>query len=153
MDSFGVFNVSASALSAQRQRMNVIASNLANAHSTRTTEGGPYRRQDVVFTTEAISSRDAGLEGVKVDSIVRDDSPFKTVYDPGHPDADKDGFLAVPNVNVIEEMVNMMMASRAYEASVTSFNLSKSMFLKTLELGKVEELRLADLRLYRGGRK
>lgn len=137
MDSFGVFNVSASALSAQRQRMNVIASNLANAHSTRTTEGGPYRRQDVVFTTESISSRDAGLEGVKVDSIVRDDSPFKTVYDPGHPDADKDGFLAVPNVNVIEEMVNMMMASRAYEASVTSFNLSKSMFLKTLELGKV----------------
>jgi len=137
MDSFGVFHVSASALAAQRQRMNVIASNLANAHSTRTTEGGPYRRQDVVFTTEPLSSGEAGLEGVKVDNIVRDDSPFKMVYDPGHPDAGQDGFVAMPNVNVIEEMVNMMMASRAYEASVTSFNLSKTMFLKTLELGKV----------------
>jgi len=137
MDSFGVFNVSASALSAQRQRMNVIASNLANAHSTRTAEGGPYRRQDVVFTTEPVTAGEAGLDGVKVDSIVRDDSPFTTVYDPGHPDANQDGFVAMPNVNVIEEMVNMMMASRAYEASVTSFNLSKTMFLKTLELGKV----------------
>ena len=137
MDSFGVFNVSASALSAQRQRMNVIASNLANAHSTRTAEGGPYRRQDVVFTTEPVTAGETGLDGVKVDGIVRDDSPFATVYDPGHPDANQDGFVAIPNVNVIEEMVNMMMASRAYEASVTSFNLSKSMFLKTLELGKV----------------
>ncbi|NTW58358.1 MAG: flagellar basal body rod protein FlgC [Nitrospirae bacterium] len=137
MDSFGVFHVSASALSAQRQRMNVIASNLANAHSTRTAEGGPYRRQDVVFTTDSQPAGEAGLAGVKVDSIVRDNSPFSTVYDPGHPDADQDGFVAMPNVNVIEEMVNMMMASRAYEASVTSFNLSKTMFLKTLELGKV----------------
>jgi len=137
MDSFGVFNVSASALAAQRQRMNVIASNLANAHSTRTAEGGPYRRQDVVFTTDPVTPGAAGLDGVKVNSIVRDDSPFTTVYDPGHPDADQDGFVAMPNVNVIEEMVNMMMASRAYEASVTSFNLSKTMFLKTLELGKV----------------
>jgi flagellar basal-body rod protein FlgC len=137
MDSFGVFSVSASALSAQRQRMNVIASNLANAHSTRTTEGGPYRRQDVVFTTDPVTAGEAGLDGVKVNSIVRDESPFSTIYDPGHPDADQDGFVAMPNVNVIEEMVNMMMASRAYEASVTSFNLSKTMFQKTLELGKV----------------
>jgi flagellar basal-body rod protein FlgC len=137
MDSFGVFSISASALAAQRQRMNVIASNLANAHSTRTAEGGPYRRQDVVFSTEPAADGTAGLDGVKVDSIVRDDSPFTTVYDPGHPDADQEGFVAMPNVNVIEEMVNMMMASRAYEASVTSFNLSKTMFLKTMELGKV----------------
>jgi len=137
MDSFGVFNVSASALSAQRQRMNIIASNLANAHSTRTAEGGPYRRQDLVFTTDPVVAGKSGLDGVKVDSLVRDDSPFTSVFDPGHPDADQDGFVAMPNVNVIEEMVNMMMASRAYEASVTSFNLSKSMFLKTLELGKV----------------
>ena len=137
MDSFGVFHVSASALSAQRQRMNVIASNLANAHSTRTAEGGPYRRQDVVFTTESVEPTPSGLEGVKVSSIVRDESPFKMVYDPGHPDADQDGFVAMPNVNIIEEMVNMMMASRAYEASVSTFNISKSMFMKTLELGKV----------------
>jgi flagellar basal-body rod protein FlgC len=137
MDAFGVFHVSASALAAQRQRMNTIASNLANAHSTRTAEGGPYKRQDVVFTTDLQGVGTAGLEGVKVSGIVRDESPFKMVYDPGHPDADKDGFVATPNVNIIEEMVNMMMASRAYEASVTAFNMSKAMFMKTLELGNV----------------
>jgi flagellar basal-body rod protein FlgC len=137
MDSFGVFSVSASALAAQRQRMNVIASNMANAHSTSSAEGGPYRRQDVVFTTDPISSGQEGLTGVKVSSIVKDDSPFKMVYDPSHPDADKDGFVAMPNVNIIEEMVNMMMASRAYEASVSAFNMSKAMFTKTLELGSV----------------
>ena len=137
MDSFGVFQVSASALAAQRQRMNTIASNMANAQSTRTAEGGPYRRQDVVFSTDPQPDSSAGLEGVKVSSIVRDESPFKMIYDPGHPDADKDGYVAMPNVNVIEEMVNMMMASRAYEASVATFNISKSMFTKTLELGRV----------------
>jgi flagellar basal-body rod protein FlgC len=117
--------------------MNTIASNIANAHSTRTAEGGPYKRQDVVFTTDSQGSGPTGLEGVKVSGIVRDESPFKMIYDPGHPDADKDGFVATPNVNIIEEMVNMMMASRAYEASVTAFNLSKAMFMKTLELGNV----------------
>lgn len=137
MDSFGVFRVSASALAAQRQRMNTIASNMANAQSTRTAEGGPYRRQDVIFTTDLAEAGQSGLEGVKVSGIVRDDSPFKMVYDPGHPDADADGFVSMPNVNVIEEMVNMMMASRAYEASVSAFNMSKSMFLKTLELGRL----------------
>ena len=137
MESFGVFQVSASALAAQRQRMNTIASNMANAQSTRTAEGGPYRRQDVVFTTDAEGSGQTGLSGVKVSGIVRDESPFKMIYDPGHPDADKDGFVATPNVSIIEEMVNMMMASRAYEASVTAFNLSKSMYIKTLELGNV----------------
>jgi flagellar basal-body rod protein FlgC len=138
MDSFGVFSVSASALAAQRQRMNTIASNMANAHSTRTSEGGPYRRQDVVFTTDPMTAgQQGGLEGVKVTGIVRDESPFKMVYEPGHPDANSDGFVAMPNVNVIEEMVNMMMASRAYEASISAFNISKSMFLKTMELGRV----------------
>jgi len=137
MDSFGVFHVSASALAAQRQRMNVIASNLANAQSTRSAEGGPYRRQDAVFTTENLDGGQAGLDGVKVTAMVRDESPFKMIYDPGHPDANADGFLAMPNVNVIEEMVNMMMASRAYEASVSAFNMSKAMFAKTLEMGKV----------------
>jgi flagellar basal-body rod protein FlgC len=137
MDSFGVFNVSASALAAQRQRMNVIASNMANAHSTRTAEGGPYRRQDVVFTTDPREESSQGLTGVKVSGIVKDESPFKMLYDPGHPDADKDGFVSTPNVNIIEEMVNMMMASRAYEASVSAFNMSKAMFTKSLELGSV----------------
>jgi flagellar basal-body rod protein FlgC len=136
MDSFGVFRVSASALAAQRQRMNVIASNMANAHSTRTAEGGPYRRKDVVFSAEPEKSTVNGLEGVKVSDVVADATPPKMIYDPGHPDADKNGFVAMPNVNVIEEMVNMMMASRAYEASVSAFNMSKSNFMSTLNLLK-----------------
>ena len=136
MESNSIFSVSASALAAQRQRMNTIASNMANAQSTRTAEGGPYRRQDVVFATQLEEASQPGLQGVKVSGIVRDESPFKMVYDPGHPDADKDGLVAMPNVNVIEEMVNMMMASRAYEASVSTFVMSKTMFMKTLELGR-----------------
>jgi len=136
MDSFGVFQVSASALAAQRQRMNVIASNMANAHSTRTAEGGPYKRRDVVFSAEPEKSNTEGLEGVKVSEVVVDSTPPKMIYDPGHPDADKNGFVAMPNVNVIEEMVNMMMASRAYEASVAAFNMSKSNLMRTLDLLK-----------------
>jgi flagellar basal-body rod protein FlgC len=137
MDSFGAFKVSASALAAERQRMNVIASNMANAHTTRTAEGGPYRRQDVLFTTDPIGTDEDAVTGVKVTGIVKDESPFKTVFDPGHPDADKDGYVSMPNVSIIEEMVNMMMASRAYEASISAFNMSKAMFLKTMELGNV----------------
>lgn len=137
MDSFGVFRVSASALAAQRERMNVIASNMANAQSTRTEQGGPYARKDVIFSTEEMGGNPAPLQGVSVSGVVADSSPFNMVFDPGHPDADKDGFVAMPNVNVIEEMVNMMMASRAYEASVSAFNISKSMFMKSLELGRV----------------
>jgi flagellar basal-body rod protein FlgC len=136
MNSFNVFTVSASALEAQKQRMNVIASNMANVHSTRTDEGGPYRRKDVLFSAEAVQSDPDTLAGVKVVDIVADSTPFRTVYDPGHPDADKEGYVSMPNINIIEEMVNMMMASRAYEASVSAFNMSKTMFLKTLELGR-----------------
>ena len=136
MNSFNVFTVSASALEAQKQRMNVIASNMANVHSTKTDEGGPYRRKDVLFSAEAVQSDPDTLAGVKVVDIVADSTPFRTVYDPGHPDADKEGYVSMPNINIIEEMVNMMMASRAYEASVSAFNMSKTMFLKTLELGR-----------------
>jgi flagellar basal-body rod protein FlgC len=136
MNSFNVFTVSASALEAQKQRMNVIASNMANVHSTRTDEGGPYRRKDVLFSAAAVQSDPNTLAGVKVVDIVADSTPFRTVYDPGHPDADKEGYVSMPNINIIEEMVNMMMASRAYEASVSAFNMSKTMFLKTLELGR-----------------
>lgn len=137
MNSFIVFEISASALGAQGQRMNVIASNMANAHSTRTQEGGPYRRKDVVFSSVVLDSYPGEFKGVKVVDIATDNTPFKTVYDPGHPDADKDGHVAMPNINIIEEMVNMMMASRAYEASVSTFNMSKAMFMKTLELGRL----------------
>lgn len=138
MNSFSVFEVSASALNAQRQRMNVIASNMANVHSTRTEEGGPYRRKDVIFSAVSFQSNpDSHLIGVKVTEIVPDISPFKKIYDPGHPDADKDGYVMMPNVNSVEEMVNMMMAFRAYEASVSAFNTSKMLVMKTLELGRV----------------
>lgn len=137
MNSFGVFKISASALAAQRERMNVIASNLANAHSTRSEEGGPYTRKDVMFAAEPMGPDGSALAGVKVTGVVKDSSPYNMVYDPGHPDADAEGFVAMPNVNVIEEMVNMMMAFRAYESSVTAFNTSKAMFQKTLELGRV----------------
>jgi len=136
MNSFTVLEVSASALDAQRQRMNVIASNMANVQSTRTEEGGPYKRKDVVFSAAMLESNPVELEGVNVVEIATDNTPPKVVYDPGHPDADKDGFVAMPNINIIEEMVNMMMAFRAYEASVSTFNMTKSMFMKTLELGR-----------------
>jgi|Deesub1362A_J573_1020465.scaffolds.fasta_scaffold00398_9 flagellar basal-body rod protein FlgC len=137
MDSFGVFKISASALEAQRKRMNIIASNLANVHSTKTEAGGPYRRKDVVFTTERVGSNPGdGLEGVRVAAVVEDKRPPKVVYDPSHPDADENGYVKLPNINVIEEMVNMMMAVRAYEANVATFNMSKGMLRRTLDLGR-----------------
>ena len=137
MNSFDVLKISGSALEAQRRRMNVIASNLANAQSTRTEEGGPYKRQDVVFTSSAVASDPVELKGVQVAEVVPDGTPPRMVYDPGHPDADQEGFVAMPNINSMEEMVNMMMAFRAYEASVATFNTAKAMMLKTLELGRV----------------
>jgi flagellar basal-body rod protein FlgC len=136
MNTFVVFRVIASALDAQRQRMNVIASNMANVNSTRTEEGGPYKRKDVVFSTLTLEQNPVKLDGVQVVDIAKDNTPFKMVYDPAHPDADKDGYVAMPNVNIIEEMVNMMMALRTYEASVSAFNISKTMFMKTLEIGR-----------------
>ncbi len=137
MDYFGVFKTSASALFAQRQRMNVLASNLANIHTTRTEEGGPYKRKDVIFQSMLIEPNDAdGPEGVQVAKIVEDQSPPVMVYDPAHPDANGEGYVAMPNVNSMEEMVNMMTAVRSYEANVAAFNISKGMFLKALELGR-----------------
>jgi len=132
-----IFKVSASALEAQRVRMNTIASNMANAQTTKTEKGGPYVRKDVVFETVKIKNNpDSILEGVKVVQVVEDKRPPIMVYDPSHPDADENGYVAMPNINVIEEMVNMMMALRAYEANVKAFNISKSMYQKALELGR-----------------
>ncbi len=137
MDLFAVFRVSASALEAQRTRMNTIASNLANIHTTRSEAGGPYRKKDVVFSSAPVDpGASSGLEGVKVAEILESPEPFKKIYDPAHPDADPDGFVVLPNINVMEEMVNMMMALRAYEANVTTFNMSKTLFLKALEIGR-----------------
>jgi flagellar basal-body rod protein FlgC len=132
-----IFKVSASALEAQRVRMNTIASNMANAHTTRTAAGGPYVRKDVVFAATPVSSDfSEKLEGVKISEVVEDNKPPLTVYDPGHPDADEKGYVSMPDINVIEEMVNMMMALRAYEANVRAFNMSKGMYQKALELGR-----------------
>ena len=144
MDFFSSMDISSSAMSAERVRMNLISGNLANANSTRTAEGGPYKRRDPVFTAEPVSEpfdaaldRSAqGLQGVKVTDIVEDQSAPRLQYDPTHPDANAQGYVAFPNVNVIEEMADMITATRAYEANVTAVQAAKSMALKTLELGR-----------------
>jgi len=145
MELGNALSISASGLDAQRIRMNVIASNLANISSTRTPSGGPYRKRDVVFssappdgTFKGIFSLEMGEDGSGVDvvSIVEDMRPFKKVFDPTHPDADETGYLQLPNVNTMEEMVNMISASRSYEANITALNTTKNMALKALEIGR-----------------
>ncbi|MCL4493000.1 MAG: flagellar basal body rod protein FlgC [Nitrospirae bacterium] len=132
-DMFMPLKVSATALEAQKIRMNTIASNIANVNSTKTPGGGPYRRKDVVFESFLF---DESSIGVDIPKIVEDQRAFKTVYEPGHPDADKDGYVSYPNINTIEEMVNLMAAARAYEANLTLMGSYKDMFMKTLDLMK-----------------
>lgn len=145
MDFFSSMNVSSSALAAERTRMNLISSNLANANATRTPEGGPYKRKDAVFTATPVeSSFNRALDGatakqvhkVEVSEIVEDKNPPRLQYDPGHPDANSQGYVAMPNVNVVEEMADMIGATRAYEANVTAVQAAKSMAMKTLEIGR-----------------
>ncbi len=144
MDFFTAMDVSSSAMSAERTRMNLISGNLANANSTRTAEGGPYKRKDAVFTAtplnesfnNTLNRAGKGLTTVAVSAIVEDSSPPRIQYDPSHPDADLNGNVALPNVNVIEEMADMISATRAYEANVTAAQAAKSMAMKTLELGR-----------------
>jgi flagellar basal-body rod protein FlgC len=133
-DLFLPLKVSATGLEAQKIRLNVIASNLSNINSTRTPEGGPYRRKDVIFISYMY---DQISYGVDVYKIVEDQRPFRIVFEPGHPDADKDGYVRYPNVNPMEEMINMISASRAYEANLTMINSYKEMFLRTIDLLKV----------------
>lgn len=134
-------SASASALNAERARIEVAVSNLANAESTRGADGQPYRRRDVVLASternpfEAALGQ-AGATGVEVAAIVEDQSPFRRRYDPSHPDADKDGFVALPNVDTPEEMVNMLSASRAYQANLTAIGLIREMVQKALDLGR-----------------
>ena len=119
--SLGALNISASGLGAERLRMEVVANNIANASVTRTPEGGPYRRRDVVFETvlSGVEGNDTpGLGGVRVAGMVSDQSELPRVFSPGHPDADADGFVSMPNVNLPIEMVNLITASRAYEANL-----------------------------------
>ena len=145
MDVTGTMAISASALRAERLRLDVIASNLANATTTRTAEGGPYRRRNVVFaaqplesdfaaTLEALSEEGA-REGVAVAEVVEDPTPPRLVFDPGHPDANAEGYVAYPNVNPVAEMVDLMAATRAYEANVQAVNATKRMAEAALSIG------------------
>ena len=143
MDFFSAMDISASALTAERTRMNLISSNLANVNSTRTAEGGPYRRKDAVFTAApapgsfgAALGRASDARRVEVSQINEDQNPPRQQYEPTHPDADAAGYVAYPNVNVVEEMADMISASRSYEANVTAAQAAKSMALKTLDLGR-----------------
>jgi flagellar basal-body rod protein FlgC len=141
MDVSSTLAISSSALQAQRLRMDVIAANLANAQSTRTPEGGPYKRRDVVLEATPGGSFDdvLGAEGggaVRVARVVEDDKPPRVVFDPGHPDADPQGYVAYPNVNPITEMVDLMAATRAYEANVAAINATKRVLEAALSIGR-----------------
>jgi len=144
MDFMTAMEITASGLGAERQRMNVLASNLANARTTRTAEGGPYQRMDAVFRAVPVAER-MRLHAddptarfaylVEVPEIRQDATPGERVYDPGHPDADGEGYVTLPNVNVVSEMVNMITASRAYEAGVTVMDTLRTMARSAISIG------------------
>ncbi|MBU5472934.1 MAG: flagellar basal body rod protein FlgC [Clostridiales bacterium] len=146
MSLFQSFNINASGMTAQRFRMDVISENVANVNTTRTEDGTPYRRKIVTFQEKDVTpfskvlnnTRESYLgNGVKVSSVREDTtSDYIKKYDPSHPDADEDGYVSYPNVNIVTEMTNMIDASRSYEANVTAFQTSKAIALKGLELGK-----------------
>ena len=145
MDFMSALDVSASGMKAQRTYMNVISMNLANVKTTRTSEGGPYRRKSVAFASTPIynpfdkAMEDAEtreLKGVTVRGIVTDKRPMKKVHEPGHPDADKEGFVSYPDINVVEEMANMITTMRSYEANVQAIQDTKAMFNKALQIAR-----------------
>ena len=143
MDFFSALEILTSGMRAERIRMNVSSSNLANAKTTRTAEGGPYRRQKVVF--EAVNAQQGGfvpsqfenaLKRVEVTGVEKDATAPRRVYDPGHPDADKTGYVSMPNVNMVEEMVTMMTAARTYEANLSAMRTLLNMAQRSLKIGK-----------------
>ena len=145
MNFFDSMRTSASGLTAQRLRMNLVSNNLANTNTTRTAQGGPYQRQEPVFSAIPVKNAfgeilkgelGANLSDVNVTEIINDQRKPLIKYDPMHPDADQQGFVSMPNINVMEEMVNMMTASRSYEANVTAISTSKNMVQKALEIGR-----------------
>jgi flagellar basal-body rod protein FlgC len=143
-DGYTIFDISASALMAERRRMDLIANNIANAKTTHGVDGKPYQRKYAIFKTiledEGVSLDEPGYfreKGVKVDRIVTDKSPFLKVYDPSHPDADEKGYVEYPNVNVIEEMVDLIAASRAYEANVAVIKTTKQITQRALEFLRI----------------
>lgn len=146
MSMFDSMEISSSGLAAQRTRMKVISSNIANVNTTRTPGGGPYRRKDTIFAAlpshksflqELIhQENDDGTRHVKVVGVTEDSRPPKLKYDPNHPDANEEGYVELPNIDVVEEMTNMMVAKRSYEANIAAFNATKNMIVKALEIGK-----------------
>ncbi len=146
MSIWNTIRIGASGLAAQRLRLDVIANNVANAETTRTAEGGPYRRVDVVFKPQGgraglppfLAGRNIGRGqgGVEVAAMVTDDEPGPRVYDPSHPDADEEGYVTYPNVNLVVEMTNMLSATRSYEASLAVVEAAKRMALQALEIGR-----------------
>ena len=145
MDFMTAFDISASGLAADRTRINTISMNLANAKTTRTPLGGPYRRRTVVqqtadvddpFSVHMQSALDRSVKGVRVMAVTMDTRPFKRVYEPGNPDANAEGYVMYPDINVVEEMANLMTAQRNYEANVTTVDAVKGMYVKALEIGK-----------------
>ena len=152
MGMFNAIDIAASGMTAERLRLDVVSNNLANVNTTRTENGTPYRRQIVVFEPredfESVlqtninkdNSQGARInqvgKGVRARAIIEDQSPFRAVYEPGHPDADAQGYVMMPNVNAVAEMIDMLSASKAYEANVAAVNAAKSMALKALDIGK-----------------
>jgi len=145
MDIFTTFDIAATGLKAQKTRLNTISSNLANSETTSTPEGGPYKKKSVVFQTENLPFKqhlNASLQtqgqaqGVKVAKIIADDSAPQRIYDPTHPDAKEDGYVEMPNVSVIKEMVDMMSATRSYEDNTTTIKSAKRMAMKALDIGR-----------------
>ncbi len=144
MNFFDSLSISSTGLAAQRLRMNLISSNMANVNTTKTETGEPYKRKDVIFEAvstpnfqeELQSQLDAQAGGVKISRIIEDEKPFVEKYDPGHPDADENGFIQLPNVNIIEEMVNMISASRSFEANTTAIRATKDMAGMALDIGR-----------------
>ena len=143
MDLLNILQISASGLTAERTRLQTVSSNIANAQTTRSADGGPYQRRLPVFQSVAVSDNPFGdvldqkLQAPRVVDVVVDNRPAEQVYNPSHPDADPEtGMVAMPNVNVVEEMVDMISASRAYEANVTAISATKNMALKALEIGR-----------------
>lgn len=145
MSIFNSINISATALTAEKTRIDIIAKNMANVNTTRSTGGMPYRRQMAVFEENKTSAFSEYLnkhinkfegKGVKISKIVEDESPFKLVYEPGHPDADENGYVKMPNVDIVKEMVDLISAQRSYDANITAMNASKSMLMKALEIGR-----------------
>jgi flagellar basal-body rod protein FlgC len=142
MSLFNIFTVAGSAMTAQNQRLNVVASNLANADSAVSSNGQPYKAKQVVFvSTQPTGGPEAGssassVNGVRVGRVIEDQSPMRMVHEPSHPLANKEGFVAMPNVNVVEEMVDMISASRSYQNNVDMMNTAKTLLLKTLTIGQ-----------------